>query len=612
MANPITWRNVNGPDFSGGNLISSGVSDIQSGLAGLQNILGTQARQQQETWQQTKEANTLNALNQVNQIGSVEQLDSTQASDLINPYGAQVNAQAVMDALKGQRGVIADDMQTEDSITSYTEKVKYGPIASQAALLIQQGRIQEAAPLLQELQGTSYAEKLGAMVQNTNWHNEEVGFKEQELALRRSQLAAENRRYTEAENEDRINNQAVTHLQTLISKGTPPNDALTQTLRVFGPKLGADTGKLIPTLTGFASAAYQLPTETQLAIDDAEAKVKTARAENGTLLANAKERAMQQVGFNPAMQEQINNYTLKPNSHVIGDGDGQIPKAEVDKLNSTLASQELSPLTVGEIAWLAQNPDSGSWGIGTEYKLGSIITQRKANNGYQEMISGLQNAHNAEDTKLVKELQAAVGSARRYAYAPNAHPEGAKAFEGVNTAITNSGVALTNTFGKVVDGPERERRKEEERKAAEKQNKVLVNQIGQLSEENARLNQNGAGHPSGQFPTSRAYSTSYSEAQGSYNAYLTKQAEERRINAPKKEWAANYTPKTSKDWDTVQQALTADIQQSDSYPTMKLRALNAAIEKAKNGDDRVFKAYFKDRLEKYAETIYPDQKAGKK
>ena len=91
MRGPITWRNVDAPDFSRGNLISSGIADIQSGLEGLQNILSTQARQQQQTWQQTKEANTLNALNQINQLRSVEQLDATQglgaASSLMGMYG---------------------------------------------------------------------------------------------------------------------------------------------------------------------------------------------------------------------------------------------------------------------------------------------------------------------------------------------------------------------------------------------------------------------------------------------------------------------------------------------------------------------------------------------
>ena len=600
MANPITWRNVNGPDFSGGNLISSGVSDIQSGLAGLQNILGTQARQEQETWQRVKEANTLNALNQVNQIRSVEQLDATQAADLINPYGAQVNAQAVMDALKGQRGVIADDMQTEDSITSYTEKVKYGPIASQAALLIQQGRIQEAAPLLQELQGTSYAEQLGGLVQKTNWHNQEVGFKEQELALRRSQLAADQQRLNEPKRESELYNRAAADMDYLINtKGMLPAEAKNEILKVYGKLPGVDVGRLSPRLDVYATG-YQLSPEAQLAVQDVTSNVKNARTKYGELLATAKEGVAQKVGYNPVMQEQIDNHALKPNSFAIGDGEGQMPKSEVDDANKTLASQTLSPLTVGEIAWLAQNPDSGPLGIGTKYKLDAIIAQRKANESYKERINGLQNIFNKEDTALAKKEQEAIDSITRHYLAPNAHPKGAKAIEDVNTAITNSGVTLTNTFGKVVDGPERERQKEEELKAAKKREEALMGQLAQASANKGYQQQNSGG---------QAYSYQTANLPGVNDA---PEAKELRANIAQRQFVTNYRPKTPKDWDEVKVFVAKYIQQNDRYAPMKLKALDAAVDKAKNGDSSNFMRFFGDDLEKYATTIYPNQKAGKK
>ena len=613
MANPITWRNVNGPDFSGGNLISSGVSDIQSGLAGLQNILGTQARQEQETWQRVKEANTLNALNQVNQIGSVEQLDSTQASDLINPYGAQVNAQAVMDALKGQRGVIADDMQTEDSINSYTEKVKYGAIADQAALLIQQGKIKEAAPLLEQLKGTSFAGKLGGMVQQVDWHNQEIDLKNQELGLQRARINAENRRYTEAENEDNLANQAAAEVDDLVTnKGMLPNDAVSLVARKYGPKMGTDIGRLVPILTGYASAAFQLPEGARNQLAKTQGKLETVLASGEAQMKQQQIALAQKTGYDPTLQAQWDKYNLEKNSFIVGNEDGQMSPADKDKLDTELRLAGQPPLSTGETVWLVKNKQSSLGGYRNPYALDTVIKQRDAKKAYDERNSVLTSDYSTWETETKKQVADQQRIAIGHAFSPNLYKGGEGALDKANVMLDGRVGALNGVIGKTVGLVDENAQQKQQIEDLKAQKNAAVNQLGQASSEVARLNQNGAGHPSGQFPTSRAYSTSYSEAQNSYNDYLAKQAEERRINAPKKEWATNYTPKTSKDWDMVQQALTADIQQSDSYPTMKLRALNDAIERAKNGDDRVFKAYFKDRLEKYAETIYPGQKAGKK
>ena len=80
----------------------------------------------------------------------------------------------------------------------------------------------------------------------------------------------------------------------------------------------------------------------------------------------------------------------------------------------------------------------------------------------------------------------------------------------------------------------------------------------------------------------------------------------------KRQWSNNYTPKTPKDWDAVKVFVAKYIQQNDRYAPMKLKALDAAVDKAKNGDSSNFMRFFGDDLEKYAETIYPGQKAGKK
>ena len=590
MRGPITWRNVDAPDFSRGNLISSGVADIQSGLEGLQNILSTQARQQQQTWQQTKEANTLNALNQINRLRSVEQLEATQASDLINPYGAQVNAQAVMDALKGQRGVIAKDMQTEDSINSYTEKVKYGPIASQAALLIQQGRTKEAAPLLQQLQGTSYAERLGAMVQQLDWHNQEIDLKNQELGLQRARINAENRRYTEAENEDNLANSAAAYMGDLVNnKGMLPDEAKAQTLKVFGQKSGVNIVKLGQALD-YYSNGFQLSTGDKTAIQGLKELKDNVLATGESRYKTQLEGAAQKVGYDPTMQKQLDSYALKPNTFAIGDGDGQMPKSKVDELNKTLASQNLSPLSAGEIAWLAQNPDSGDWGIGTEYKLDNIIQQRKAKGSYTEIASGLEKKYNDWATETNNGFNDKIVLATRHALSPTSNPGAANAVGEEKTVLNNRVAVLDDAIGKIVTGPEREQQNSAEQNKLTEQNRALVAHIQQLSNENALL----------QSPAATR------------KKIIEAQAERRKEEKIRDNFATNYRPKSNEEWDTVRTALAANIPKWVEDSAIQLRTLNTAIDDAKKGDMRLFNAHFGNSMQKYALTLYDAQKAGKK
>ena len=589
MRGPITWRNVNAPDLSGGSLISSGVSDIQSGLEGLQNILGAQARQQQETWQRTKEANTLNALNQINQLRSVEQLDATQASDLINPYGAQVNAQAVMDALKGQRGVIADEMQTEDSINSYTEKVKYGPIASQAALLIQQGRVKEAAPLLQQLQGTSFAEKLGGMVQQLDWHNQEVGLKEQELALQKSRLAAEQRRYTEADAEDNMFNAAAAYMGDLVNnKGMLPDDAKVQTLKVFGQKQGVNIVKMSEALNSYSSGAFQLSTGDKIAIQDLKTLKDSVLATGESRYKTQLEGVAQKVGYDPTMQKQLDNYALKPNTFAIGEGKDQLPKSKVDEFNKTLALQNLPPLNAGEIVWLAQTVDKGI--TSDDYKLDNIIQQRKAKDSYTEITSGMQKDYNDWATETNNGFNDKIVLATRYALSPTSNPGAGNTVEEEKTVLNNRVAALDALLGKTAGAPEREQQSAAKIQSLTEQNNELITRLGQLSEENQAV-----GSPAA--------------LREKIIRNMAAQKEEERAKAA---FVSNFAPKTNEDLDKVQAFLTNAIGGSSiKNRELEVRKVVDAVNAAKRGDTSLLDQY-KYPMQLYALNLYLAQKAGKK
>lgn len=589
MRGPITWRNVDSPDFSRGNLISSGVADIQSGLEGLQNILGTQARQQQQTWQQGKEANTLNALNQINQLHSVDALNNTQASDLINPYGAQVNAQAVMDALKGQRGVIAKDMQTEDAINGYTEKAKYGPIADQAALLIQQGRTKEAAPLLEQLKGTSFAKELGGMVQQLDWHNQDQRLKQRELDIQAARWRQDKQQLADAQAEDNMFNTAAAYMGDLVNnKGMLPDDAKVQTLKVFGQKQGVNIVKMSQALDSYSSGAFQLSTGDKIAIQDLKTLKDSVLATGESRYKTQLEGVAQKVGYDPTMQKQLDSYALKPNTFAIGDGKDQLPKSKVDELNKTLASQNLPPLNAGEIVWLAQNPDKGV--ISDDYKLDNIIQQRKAKGSYTEITSGLQKQYNDWTTETNNGFNDKIVLATRYALSPTSNPGAGNTVEEEKTVLNNRVAALDALLGKTAGAPEREQQTAAELKAAQEQNKVLIDQLKQLSEENQAV-----GSPAA--------------LREKIIRNMAAQKEEERAKAA---FVSNFAPKTNEDLDKVQAFLTNAIGGSSiKNRELEVRKVVDAVNAAKRGDTSLLDQY-KYPMQLYALNLYLAQKAGKK
>ena len=602
MRGPITWRNVDGVDFRQGNLIHSGVADIQSGLEGLQNILSTQARQQQQTWQQGKEANTINALNQINQLNSVDALNNTQASDLINPYGAQIDAQAVMNALKGQRGVIAKDMQTEDAINGYTEKAKYGPIADQAALLIQQGRTQEAAPLLEQLKGTSYAEKLGSMVQQLDWHNQDLRLKQRELDIQAARYAQDKASIDAANTESNMINSAAQRMQELVTnQGMMPNDAKNQVLKEYGGKSGTNIIKLAAALDGYG-ASFQPSEGTKNQLTGLQDKLQSVLASGKTQLERQQSALAQKTGYDPTIQAQWDKYNLEKNSFVVGEGDGQMPPKDKEKLDTELKLAGQPPLSTGETAWLVDNKQSPLLGFRNPYSLDAVIKQRKAKKAYDERNSVLTSDYSKWETETKKQIADQVRLAIGHDLAPNFYNAGGDAVDKATTMLNGRVDALNSVIGKTVGVVDENAQLQQQNKDLKAQRDAAVEQVAQ-SAKNKTVTENA----------NAKYANPYANLLPLPDSNtISKNEEYYQERAARREWASNYKPSTPKDWDTVKQALATHIQQNDPYPTMKLRALNSAVDKAKNGDDSDFMRYFSGGLEDYASTLYDTQKASKK
>lgn len=593
MRGPITWRNVDAPDFSRGNLISSGVADIQSGLEGLQNILSTQARQQQQTWQQGKEANTLNTLNQINHINSVDALNNTQASDLINPYGAQVDAKAVMDALKGQRGVIAKDMQTEDAINGYTEKAKYGPIADQAALLIQQGRTQEAAPLLEQLKGTSYAEKLGGMVQQLDWHNQDQRLKQRELDIQAARFDQEKSAKNAIDTQEAATSNAAREIGILVSSGkATPSEATALMIQKYGQVPGVDPVKLTERLQSYnnsfklSDANQDVVKQFNVAWEDSDTKV-------GRVVQQAKDTIAQKVGYNPAMDEQIAQAGKMNKEVLIGDKSGQITKATLDDLDKQMRDAKQPPLTTGEIAYVIQNRDKALIpGMDDTYSVADILQQREAKTNYDQQVRGVNDLYDKWKRGSADSRKKYIVDYTKESLAPSMYDPTASAGK-LDTGLQELGkqyTAFEQSLGPIVNITDKTAKLEQQNKDLEEQQKVLLDHQKKINKQNEALQANTV----------------------TREKIIDMQVERRKEEAAMENFVTNYKPKTNEEWDTVMGVLGTDIQQNDPYPTMKLKALTEAVAKAKNGDDKDFRVYFKDRLEKYAATLYPGQKAGKK
>ena len=591
MRGPITWRNVESPDFSRGNLISSGVADIQSGLEGLQNILGTQARQQQQTWQQGKEANTINALNQINQLRSVDALNNTQAGDLINPYGAQVNAQAVMDALKGQRGVIANEMQTEDAINGYTEKAKYGPIADQAALLIQQGRTKEAAPLLEQLKGTSYAKELGGMVQQLDWHNQDQRLKQRELDIQAARFAQEKAAKNAIDIQDAATSNAAREVATLVSSGkATPQEAVALMIQKYGQAPGVDPIKLTQNLNGYTKG-FELPDANKEVIKQFNVGVEDLNTKVGRTVQQAKDTVAQQVGYNPAMDAQIAQAGKMNKEVLIGDKSGQITKATLDDLDRQLSAEGEAPLTTGEIAYVIQNRTKSFWPMADDtYSVADILQQRRAKAKYDVQVRGINDLHNKWQKDFADNTKNQVATYAKESRAPSVYDPTASVGK-LNAGLQDLSkqyAAFEQSLVPITNAQEREQQDAAKIQATQEQNKTLIDQLKQLSNENALLKSPAA------------------IQQGMREVAIARQQEAKA----KQDFANNYRPKGNEDWEKIRTYLLNNVGNPEDRE-FQIRSINSAIDAAKNGDTRVYSTY-RHSIMRYASSLYEAQKAGKK
>ena len=109
---PITWKNINAPDFSSGNaLMKAGGESITGGLNSLAKAAKTYGDQQEDQRVDVRNANTQNLVDQINQMKNMDnynnQADQFSQSALM---GQNVDASKIMSAYAGrEQGIQAED-----------------------------------------------------------------------------------------------------------------------------------------------------------------------------------------------------------------------------------------------------------------------------------------------------------------------------------------------------------------------------------------------------------------------------------------------------------------------------------------------------------------------
>lgn len=128
MANPITWRNVTGPDFSDANaLLKSGGDSMTRGLNALQSSVQGIGDERQRVYTQEKTDNTQGLLDQISGISQVNGYsDAANAiRGQLGQYGDQVDTGKINAAIEQRKGSLQStavgNNQYNDMLQTRTE-----------------------------------------------------------------------------------------------------------------------------------------------------------------------------------------------------------------------------------------------------------------------------------------------------------------------------------------------------------------------------------------------------------------------------------------------------------------------------------------------------------
>lgn len=156
MAEPITWRNVQGPSLADASRpLDAARLTINSGFDSISNLLKGTENIDAANWQQQKENNTQDFLNKIYAVQGAEGYKALQQSGeldrMIAANGAQIDRAAARAAMDGRLATLQQRDQANWAYNNAALDEKEAPLVNQVKGMLAQGKTTEAIPLIATL-----------------------------------------------------------------------------------------------------------------------------------------------------------------------------------------------------------------------------------------------------------------------------------------------------------------------------------------------------------------------------------------------------------------------------------------------------------------------------
>ena len=421
----ITWRNVDAPDFRGvGQLLQTSSNFLDKGTEQINAILQERVQAQQKAWDKGEEANTLQAVNQIRQMQNLDDVKNADLNALTQPYGAQVNAAAVLDSLAKQSGVIAQNKQTEATVRDLNDQEQYGGIYAQARQALANGDLKTGEQLASQLGSSKFGQAIAEDIAAARAQN----FSQWEA---RQRLANDNARLTMArtqiDKENNLNaqkNAVAGIIETARVKGEDPAPAIAQYLG------GLKDRSNNPILSAFADSEttriYTLSGKQKQEYDQALASLTAARDKVKTEANKLLPEVAQSVGLSPTYLGNVGKVG-GPNdiNTYVGKGDNKIPTDVYNAVNAKLRKHG-GDINIGsELPELLTQYDPSvltSNSTNAEKLATYLIKQRLALRIYNEKVSDIEKQVKIQNNVFDKRIEEWDGNIKR-AYEANNQAE---------------------------------------------------------------------------------------------------------------------------------------------------------------------------------------------
>ena len=418
----ITWRNVDAPDFRGvGQLLQTSSNFLDKGAEQLNAVLQERVQAQQKAWDKGEEANTLQAVNQIRQMQNLDDVKNADLNALTQPYGAQINAAAVLDSLAKQSGVIAQNKQTEATVRDLNDQDKYGGIYAQARQALANGDLKTGEQLAAQLGGSKFGQAIAEDIAAAKAQSFSQWEARQRLANDNARLAIERTQIDKENNLNAQKNAVAGIIETARVKGEDPAPAIAQYLG------GLNDRSNNPTLSAFANSEigriYTLSGKQKQEYDQALASLTAARDNIKTKANEAVQQVMQSTGLSPTYLGNVGKVG-SPNdvNTYVGNKENQIPADVYNEVNANLRAQGEGDINIGsELPDLISQYDPSTFTLDStnaENLATYLRKQRAALRIYKEKTSDIAKQVNILNNDFNKRIAEWDGNIKR-AYAAN-------------------------------------------------------------------------------------------------------------------------------------------------------------------------------------------------